>query len=140
MLGIINYDTDARSFQAKEYLANPEAFASAAPVAEAAAPAAAAAAKEEKPEEKEEESDDDMVSTLYLQIVPSMLNWLNAGLWTVRLVGLFMYHYTIQKHCWPQTSWCEVHKQNEYTSCDPRGLCKDSDFYVRKPCELKMTD
>jgi len=46
--------------KAKEYLANPEAFASAAPVAEAAAPAAAAAAKEEKPEEKEEESDDDM--------------------------------------------------------------------------------
>lgn len=46
--------------QAKEYLANPEAFAvAAAPAAAAAssdAPAAAAAA----PEEKEEESDDDM--------------------------------------------------------------------------------
>jgi len=42
----------------KEYLANPEAFAAAAPAAEAA-PAAAAPA-EEKAEEKEEESDDDM--------------------------------------------------------------------------------
>jgi len=42
----------------KEYLANPEAFAVAAPVADAA-PAAAAAAVEEKEEEKEE-SDDDM--------------------------------------------------------------------------------
>jgi len=42
----------------KEYLANPEAFASAAPVAEAA-PAAEAAKVEEKEEEKEE-SDDDM--------------------------------------------------------------------------------
>jgi len=42
----------------KEYLANPDAFAVAAPVAEAA-PAAAAAAVEEKEEEKEE-SDDDM--------------------------------------------------------------------------------
>lgn len=46
--------------QAKAYLADPSAFAAAAPVAvasEAAAPAAAA--KEEKEEEKEE-SDDDM--------------------------------------------------------------------------------
>jgi len=42
----------------KEYLANPEAFAAAAPVAEAA-PAAEAAKVEEKEEEKEE-SDDDM--------------------------------------------------------------------------------
>jgi len=42
----------------KEYLANPEAFAVAAPVA-AAAPAAAASKVEEKEEEKEE-SDDDM--------------------------------------------------------------------------------
>jgi large subunit ribosomal protein LP0 len=45
----------------KDYIANPSAFASAAPVA-AAAPAAAAAApaaKEEKKEEKKEESDDD---------------------------------------------------------------------------------
>ena len=46
--------------QVKEYLANPDAFASAAPVEEAA-PAAAAAAVEEKEPEKEEESDDDMV-------------------------------------------------------------------------------
>lgn len=43
----------------KEYLANPDAFASAAPVEEAA-PAAAAAKVEEKEEEKEEESDEDM--------------------------------------------------------------------------------
>ena len=44
----------------KEYLANPDAFAVAAPVAEAAP--VAAVQEEEKPEEKEEESDDDMVS------------------------------------------------------------------------------
>jgi len=42
----------------KEYLANPEAFAVAAPVAAAAAPAAAAAVAEK--EEEKEESDDDM--------------------------------------------------------------------------------
>lgn len=45
--------------QVKEYLANPDAFASAAPVEEAAP--VAAAAVEEKEEEKEEESDEDMV-------------------------------------------------------------------------------
>ncbi|KAH9960908.1 60S acidic ribosomal protein P0 [Russula dissimulans] len=45
--------------KAKEYLANPEAFAAAAPVAAAAAEAAPAAAEEAK-EEKEEESDEDM--------------------------------------------------------------------------------
>jgi len=46
--------------KAKEYLANPEAFAvAAAPAAESAAPEAAAK-EEEKPAEKEEESDDDM--------------------------------------------------------------------------------
>jgi len=45
--------------KAKEFLANPEAFAvAAAPAAEASAPAKAA--EEEKPAEKEEESDDDM--------------------------------------------------------------------------------
>jgi large subunit ribosomal protein LP0 len=43
----------------KEYLANPEAFAVAAPAASEAAPAAEAAKAEEKEEEKEE-SDDDM--------------------------------------------------------------------------------
>ncbi|KAF4571336.1 ribosomal protein P0 (A0) (L10E) [Pleurotus pulmonarius] len=42
----------------KEYLANPEAFAAAAPVATEAAPAEAA--KEEEKEEEKEESDDDM--------------------------------------------------------------------------------
>jgi len=47
------------SEKVKEYLANPDAFAAAAPVAEAA-PAAAAAKEEEKEQEKEEESDDDM--------------------------------------------------------------------------------
>jgi len=47
------------SEKVKEYLANPDAFAAAAPVA-AAAPAAAAAKEEEKEEEKEDESDDDM--------------------------------------------------------------------------------
>jgi len=47
--------------KAKEFLANPEAFAAvAAPVAAEAAPAAAAADVEEKEEEKAEESDDDM--------------------------------------------------------------------------------
>jgi len=48
------------SEKVKEYLANPDAFAAAAPVAEAAPVAAAAAKEEEKVEEKEEESDDDM--------------------------------------------------------------------------------
>jgi hypothetical protein len=47
--------------QAKEFLANPDAFAAAAPVAEAAP--AAEAAKEEEKEEEKEESDEDMVST-----------------------------------------------------------------------------
>jgi len=47
------------SEKVKEYLANPDAFAVAAPVAEAA-PVAAAAKEEEKVEEKEEESDEDM--------------------------------------------------------------------------------
>lgn len=46
------------SEKVKEYLANPDAFAAAAPVAEAAP--VAAAAKEEVVEEKEEESDEDM--------------------------------------------------------------------------------
>ena len=44
----------------KEYLANPDAFAAAAPVVEAAP--AEAAKEEEKAEEKEEESDEDMAS------------------------------------------------------------------------------
>jgi large subunit ribosomal protein LP0 len=44
--------------KAKEYLANPEAFASAAPVAAAAADDAPAKAEEK--EEEKEESDDDM--------------------------------------------------------------------------------
>jgi len=43
----------------KEYLANPDAFAVAAPAASGDAPAAAAAVEEKEPE-KEEESDDDM--------------------------------------------------------------------------------
>ena len=46
--------------QVKEYLANPDAFAVAAPVAEAAP--VAAAEEEAKEEEKEEESDEDMAS------------------------------------------------------------------------------
>ncbi|KAG6837230.1 60s acidic ribosomal protein P2 [Arthromyces matolae] len=44
----------------KEYLANPEAFAAAAPAASSAAPAAAEAAPAEEKEEEKEESDDDM--------------------------------------------------------------------------------
>jgi large subunit ribosomal protein LP0 len=44
----------------KEYLANPGAFAAAAPAASAAAPAAAASKKVEAKEEKKEESDEDM--------------------------------------------------------------------------------
>jgi len=47
------------SEKVKEYLANPDAFAALAPVAEVA-PVAAAPKEEEKAEEKEEESDDDM--------------------------------------------------------------------------------
>jgi len=54
----IEYTFDG-SEKVKEYLANPDAFAVAAPVAEAA-PVAAAAKVEEKAAEKEEESDDDM--------------------------------------------------------------------------------
>lgn len=46
----------------KEYLANPEAFASAAPAASDAPAAAAEAAPEAAKEEEKEESDDDMVS------------------------------------------------------------------------------
>ena len=46
--------------QAKEYLANPDAFAVAAPVAAAAADDGPAKAEEK--EEEKEESDDDMVS------------------------------------------------------------------------------
>jgi len=48
------------SEKVKEYLANPEAFASAAPAATEAAPAAAAETKAEEKEEEKEESDDDM--------------------------------------------------------------------------------
>lgn len=44
----------------KEYLANPDAFAAAAPVESSAPVAAAAAVEETKEEEKAEESDDDM--------------------------------------------------------------------------------
>ncbi|KZW03693.1 hypothetical protein EXIGLDRAFT_715764 [Exidia glandulosa HHB12029] len=44
----------------KEYLANPEAFAAAAPAATESAAAAAAPAEEAKPEAEAEESDDDM--------------------------------------------------------------------------------
>jgi large subunit ribosomal protein LP0 len=47
-------------FQAKAYLADPSAFAAAAPVATEAAAEAAPAAKEEEKEEEKEESDDDM--------------------------------------------------------------------------------
>jgi len=48
------------SEKVKEYLANPDAFAAAAPVATEAAPAAAAGTKKEDKEEEKEESDDDM--------------------------------------------------------------------------------
>jgi len=44
----------------KDRLANPEAYAAAAPAADAGAAAGGAAAKEEKPAEEEEESDDDL--------------------------------------------------------------------------------
>jgi len=48
------------SEKAKAFLENPDAFVSAAPVAEEASAAPAAAAKEEEKEEEKEESDDDM--------------------------------------------------------------------------------
>jgi len=48
------------SAKIKEYLANPDAFAAAAPAATEDAPVAAEAAKEEEKEEEKEESDDDM--------------------------------------------------------------------------------
>jgi hypothetical protein len=71
--------------QVKEYLANPDAFAVAAPAA-AAAPTAEAAKVEEKEEEKEE-SDEDMVSIS----IPSHVSDAHAvacdtGLRSVRLV------------------------------------------------------
>jgi large subunit ribosomal protein LP0 len=44
----------------KDRIANPDAYASAAPAASAAAPAAGGAAKEEAPAEEADESDDDM--------------------------------------------------------------------------------
>jgi large subunit ribosomal protein LP0 len=54
--------TYTHPFQAKEFLANPDAFVvAAAPVAETAA-AADAPKEEAKPAEEEAESDDDMVS------------------------------------------------------------------------------
>jgi len=68
--------------QVKEYLANPDAFAVAAPVSDAA-PAATAAPVEEKEEEKEE-SDDDMVSNIF-----GFFFWYETddllGLWSFRL-------------------------------------------------------
>lgn len=48
--------------QVKEYLENPDAFAVAAPVADASSAPAAEAAVEETKAEEAEESDDDMVS------------------------------------------------------------------------------
>jgi large subunit ribosomal protein LP0 len=50
----------ADTCQIKEYLANPEAFAAAAPAASDAPAAAAEAAPEAAQEEEKEESDDDM--------------------------------------------------------------------------------
>jgi hypothetical protein len=70
-------------FQAKEYLANPDAFVAAAPVAEAT-PAAAEAKAEEKEEEKEE-SDDDMVSVDTLCSTHRVSDYPVLGLWFVRL-------------------------------------------------------
>lgn len=54
--------SDTVIFQAKEYLANPEAFAAAAPAAAESAAPAETAKEEAKPEAEAEESDDDMVS------------------------------------------------------------------------------
>jgi len=62
--------------QVKEYLANPEAFAVAAPAADAA-PAAAVAEKQEEKEEEKEESDEDMVRNthyFYEQSLPGFTN------------------------------------------------------------------
>ena len=73
------------SEKAKEYLANPEAFAVAAAPAETSEEKSAAPAEEEKKEDEEEE-DEDMVRLLYPLFNVYDLNfptWL--GLWTVRL-------------------------------------------------------
>jgi 60s Acidic ribosomal protein len=82
------YRAEAYAFhdhQAKEYLANPEAFAvAAAPVAEAAAPAEEAAA--EKKEEEAEESDGDMVS-IPCKSIRSVADDCCVGLRSVRLEG-----------------------------------------------------
>jgi 60s Acidic ribosomal protein len=72
--------------QAKEFLANPDAFVAAAPVEEAAP---VAETKEEEKEEEKEESDDDMVRGLYS--VHFKTNGYVTGLWSVRLGYSFAY-------------------------------------------------
>ena len=79
--------------QAKEFLANPEAFAvAAAPVAaEESAPVAAAA---EETKEEEEESDDDMASLLppyHVPLTTCLIYFSVPGLRVVRLRGWYPY-------------------------------------------------
>jgi 60s Acidic ribosomal protein len=74
--------------QAKEYLANPDAFVVAA--APAAAAAADSAPAEEAPKEEEkEESDDDMVNPTICRCLTPSLKTL-AGLRLVRLNGILL--------------------------------------------------
>lgn len=77
--------------QAKEYLANPDAFAVAAPVAAAEEAAPAAAAKEEEKKEEEEGSDDDMVSLSGIALAPCIMLTSFVGLWALRLSELLLY-------------------------------------------------
>jgi hypothetical protein len=77
-------------FQAKEYLANPEAFAVAAP-ATAVEEAAPAAAKEEEKKEDEEDEDDDMVGLVAVSAVGCTMLTPSPGLRSLRLSELLMY-------------------------------------------------
>lgn len=88
---VVDYVTDIHAFQAKEYLANPDAFAvAAAPAAETTA-VADAPKEEAKPAEEEAESDDDMVSYNSRFTLCCITKNLIAGLWFVRLIHLFVF-------------------------------------------------
>jgi hypothetical protein len=76
-------------FQVKEYLANPEAFAVAAPVAEAA-PAEDAPAAEEKKEEEEDE-DEDMVCIDFIGHPAVKLKLFSIGFRSLRLSASTLY-------------------------------------------------
>ena len=97
LLHAVNSNHSHTLSQVKEYLANPEAFAVAAPVAAEEAAPAAAAAEEEKKEEEEEE-DEDMVCSLYFtSVAPRLIIVPRASVSsTKRLVLLWYLHVSIR--------------------------------------------